>query len=90
VSAIVLRIDRTTEGEFVVLTLSGHVAIPELTGLHRLFTAESPATLIVDLADVVDVDRDGVAWLASLDAAGIQLRHCPAYVREWIATDRQG
>jgi ABC-type transporter Mla MlaB component len=87
---IVLRIDRSREGEFVVLTLSGHVARAELTGLHSLFTAESAATLIVDLADVIDVDRDGVAWLASLDASGIRLRHCPAYVREWMATDRQG
>ena len=85
-----LRIDRTTEGEFVVMTLSGHVALDELIGLRRLFTAEPAATLIVDLTDVIDVDREGVALLASLESAGVRLRHCPAYVREWITSDREG
>ena len=85
---MVLRIERTTEDEFVVMTLSGHVALEELAELRRLLEAESASTLIVDLTDVVQVDRDGVTLLARVEATGVELRHCPAYVREWITRDR--
>ncbi|MEO8076402.1 MAG: hypothetical protein ABI818_08760 [Acidobacteriota bacterium] len=77
---MVLRIDRTTEGEFVVMTLSGHIAIEELDGLRRLVAAESTRMLIVDLGDVIQVDREAIALLSSFQAAGVELRHCPAYV----------
>ena len=77
---MVLRIDRTTEGEFVVMTLSGHVALEGLDDLRRLVGAESGPTLIVDLGDVTQIDRDAVAVLASFTAAGIELRHCPAHI----------
>ena len=77
---MVLRIDRATEGEFVVMTLSGHLALDALEDFCRRVEAESAQALIVDLGDVVQVDRDAVALLASLRAAGIELRHCPAHV----------
>jgi ABC-type transporter Mla MlaB component len=85
---MVLRIDRTTESEFVVMTLSGHLALEDLADLRRLLEAECAQTLIVDLADVIQVDRDAVSFLASVEAAGVQLRHCPVYVRGWITTEQ--
>lgn len=77
---MVLRIDRTTEGEFVVMTLSGHLTLEEMEELRRLVGAEPARLLIVDLRDVIQVDRDAVALLSSIRAAGITLRHCPAHV----------
>jgi ABC-type transporter Mla MlaB component len=77
---MVLRIDRTTEGEFVVMTLSGHLALEELEDLRRLVEAEPTRLLIVDLGDVVQVDRDAVALLSWFRTAGIELRHCPAHI----------
>jgi anti-anti-sigma regulatory factor len=77
---MVLRIDRTTEGEFVVITLSGHVAIDRLDDLRRTVAAESARQLIIDFDDVVQVDRDAVVVLASFKASGVELRHCPAHV----------
>ncbi len=77
---MVLRIDRTTEGTAVVMTLSGHIAIDGLADLRRLVEAESTRMLIVDLSDVIQVDRDAVVLLSSFQAAGVELRHCPAYV----------
>jgi hypothetical protein len=32
------------------------------------------------------VDREAVRFLAACEARGIQLKHCPSYVREWIET----
>jgi anti-anti-sigma regulatory factor len=66
-----LRIDRTMEGEFVVMTLSGHVALLELAELRLLMEAESARRLIVDLRDVIQMDRDAVALLASFEVAGV-------------------
>lgn len=83
---MVLRIDRTTEGGSVVMTLSGHVALEEIVALRQTLRAEAASTLVVDLADVIQLHRDGIALLASLEAAGARLRNCPPYVREWIST----
>jgi anti-anti-sigma regulatory factor len=77
---MVLRIDRTTEGAFVVMTLSGHIALDRLEDLRRMVEAESARTLVVDLTDVVQVDRDAVAVLAAFKTAGVELRRCPAHV----------
>ena len=77
---MVLRIDRTTEGEFVVITLSGHVAIDRLDDLRRTVAAESARQLIIDFDDVVQVDRDAIVVLASFKASGVELRHCPVHV----------
>jgi hypothetical protein len=87
---MVLRIDRTTEGAFVVMTLSGHVAMEGLEDLRRRVEAESPRMLIVDLGDVIQVDRDAVPVLSSFRAAGVELRHCPAYVLAAMETMSKG
>jgi ABC-type transporter Mla MlaB component len=86
--SVVLRSDRAIEGEFVVMTLSGHLAVEELDDLRRLMNAESVRRLVLDLSDVTLVDREAVALLTSFEAAGVQLRHCPAYVTAWMAAER--
>lgn len=40
-----------------------------------------------DLKGVLLVDSDAVRFLAVSEANGIELRNCPAYVREWIARE---
>ena len=41
--------------------------------------------LVLDLKDVVLVDRDIVRFLREHEGNGIVLRNCPPYAREWIA-----
>jgi ABC-type transporter Mla MlaB component len=77
---MVLRIDRTTDAEFVVLTLSGHLALDDMQGLRRLVKSESAQALILDLGDVIQVDREAIALLSSFTAAGVELRRCPAHI----------
>ena len=55
IGVTVLRMDRTMEGERVVMTLSGDVALGDVAGLRRLLEAEAIETLIVDLGDVIQV-----------------------------------
>jgi hypothetical protein len=45
----------------------------------------NPAAL--DLKGVLLVDSDAVQFLALTVASGIELRNCPAYVREWMARE---
>ncbi len=42
----------------------------------------------IDLKDVLLVDREAVRLLAFSEANGIELRNCPAYIREWVARER--
>ncbi len=45
-------------------------------------------SLVLDLNEVRLVDRDVVSFLASCEAKGITLANCPAYIREWIAREK--
>ena len=42
----------------------------------------------LDLAEVTLVDRDVVAFLVACELKGIELRHCPRYLREWVTKER--
>ena len=78
------RIDRlTTERDFVVLRISGRITQDDVTVLRAAIDQERGA-LAIDLAEVGLVDRDTVNLLAFSEGRGIELRNCPAYIREWI------
>jgi hypothetical protein len=44
----------------------------------------------IDLTEVILVDREAVRLLAISEADGIEIRNCPAYIREWISRERDG
>ncbi|MFZ0233139.1 MAG: hypothetical protein WA193_10335 [Candidatus Acidiferrales bacterium] len=52
-------------------------------------TALEDGTIVaVELAELELIDRDAMKLLAINEANGIELRHCPAYIREWITRER--
>lgn len=57
-------------------------------GLQEFLASEGNGPVALDLKDVTLVDRAAVRFLASVEAAGIRLVNCPAYVRSWIAAER--
>ena len=80
-----LKIRRNANGE-VVLTLSGRLKAENVSELSELLAAEPLGrTLVLDLKDVVLVDREIVRFLRACEGGGIELRNCPPYIREWIA-----
>ena len=82
-----LKIQRRANGE-VVLTLSGRLAADNASELSALLAAEPAGrSLVLDLKDVVLVDRDIVRFLRACERDGIALRNCPPYIREWIARE---
>lgn len=82
-----LKIQRTDNGE-IVLTLSGRLQADNLNDLSALLAAEPAGqTVVLDLQDVVLVDRDIVRFLRARERGGIALRNCPPYIRAWIARE---
>ena len=83
-----LRIERSSNRR-VVFSLSGRIETEDVAELQRLLSLEATGQEIAfDFLDVTLVDRDAVKFLASCESESIKLENCPAYVREWIAAER--
>jgi hypothetical protein len=84
-----LRIQKSEDQASAIFALSGRIEGTNLPELQALFDSEPlPADMALDLEELRLVDRKAVRFLAACEARGIQLRHCPSYIREWIQTGR--
>jgi hypothetical protein len=82
-----LKVQRTANGD-VVFTVSGQLEADSLCELSTLLAQESSTrTVILELKDLVLVDRDAVGFLRACAEKGIKLRNCPQYIRIWMAGD---
>jgi anti-anti-sigma regulatory factor len=82
-----MKIQRSVNGD-VVFTVSGRLDADNLGELSTLLAGESTGqALVLDLKDVVLVDRDAVRFLRARESNGITLRNCPPYIREWIGRE---
>ena len=83
-----LKITRAANGE-VVIKLSGWMGTENLGELEKLISPEADdRRIILDLEDLKLVDQDAVNFLRRCEGRSIQLKNCPAYIREWIAGER--
>jgi hypothetical protein len=79
-----LKIQRRGNGE-VVLTVSGRLETGNVSELSTLLKAEPAGRpLVLDLKNVLLVNRDVVRFLRVCEKDGIELRNCPPYIRSWI------
>jgi hypothetical protein len=85
-----LKITRAANGA-VVLKLSGRIGAENIGELEKLISAEaSGRRIVLDLKDLRLVDQDVVSFLRRCEANSIQLKNCPAYIREWITGEGRG
>jgi anti-anti-sigma regulatory factor len=83
-----LRITRTANGG-VVFKLSGRIETGNIAELEALFSAETSGRhVLLDLSDLTLVDQEVVSFLRHSEADGIELKNCPAYVREWMKQEK--
>jgi hypothetical protein len=80
------RVDRLVIERGVVLFVSGRITADDLEILR--IALEESRVVAIDLAAIELVDRDAVMFLAVRESSGIELTHCPAFIREWIAGER--
>ena len=80
-----------TPVDFVVLRVSGRIDCAYLEVLQELIEDEKTAKgrLTLDLTEVTVVSLEAVRALSVAEANGIELRNCPAYIREWISQVRK-
>jgi hypothetical protein len=85
-----LRIQRSANGE-VVFIVSGQMGEENIEALSTLLSSEvKDRPIVLDLKDLTLVDRDAVRFLERCEADSIKLKNIPAYIREWIARERDG
>ena len=82
-----LRIETTRGGRRVILRLVGRVRGENLAALRD--GIDTPGDVAVDLEEVTLVDLDTVHFLMEAEDAGVELLHCPPFVREWIERERE-
>jgi anti-anti-sigma regulatory factor len=83
-----LKITRAADGQ-VAFTLIGQMDAENVGELEKLIGAEaSNRRIVLDLGDLTLVDQDVVSFFKRCEASGIQLKNCPAYIREWITGER--
>jgi anti-anti-sigma regulatory factor len=84
-----LMIRRAGNGE-VVFTVSGQMDRGNVAELQSVISSEATGRRIVlDLKDIILADQDVVSFLVRCEADGIQLKNCPAYIREWVLRERK-
>ena len=71
----------------MILRVSGRITGEDLNVLRASLEQERRA--VIDLKDILLVDRDVVKLLALCESNGNELRNCPLYIREWITRERQ-
>ena len=83
-----LRIRCTVNGE-TLFTVSGRMNSVNLAELKSLINAEvADRRMVLDLKELVLVDRDAVRFLKQCESNGVELRNTSAYIREWIKREK--
>ena len=85
-----LKIQRTTDRDAIVLTVSGRLDAENVERTVRSCSTQSRAAgpSYWTSTDLVLADRDVVRLLRDFEACDrIVLRNCPAYIRIWMAAE---
>jgi anti-anti-sigma regulatory factor len=82
-----LKIETMSDGQTATLRLSGRIDAEYVDELRSQVRRHRPR-LVLDLDEVTLVDVAVVRFLIACEAEGIELRHCAAYIREWIGRER--
>jgi anti-anti-sigma regulatory factor len=87
--SMTFRIETAARGRFTVFTLSGRIEKEAIVELRRLFESQKDhRDIVVDLKDVIVIDRDVVSFFLSCEADGVKLENCAPYIREWMEREK--
>ena len=70
----------------LLLQISGRLASEDLNVVRTAL--DGLRVVVIELSEVELIDLDAVQLLAQAEVDGIELRNCPAYIREWIVKER--
>ena len=81
------RIERVSTEQGLILSVSGRLAADDLELIRMAL--DGRRLVAIELAEVELVSPDAVQLLVRAEDEGIELRSCPAYIREWIRNERE-
>ena len=83
------RIETAARGRFTVFILSGWIEKQAIAEMRRLFELQADChDIVLDLKDVVMVDRDVMRFLIRCETDGVKLENCTPYIREWMEREK--
>jgi hypothetical protein len=81
------RIDHRVIGkDRAMLCISGRIT-EECVDTLRALLEQEKGVVTIDLKDVLIVAREAIKLLAVGESNGVELRNCPAYIREWVTRE---
>jgi hypothetical protein len=81
------RIDRRLTGQDrAMLYISGRIT-EECTDTLRALLEQEKGVVTIDLKGVLIVDREAIKLLGVSESNGVELKNCPAYIREWVTRE---
>jgi hypothetical protein len=82
------KIERlASKGNTIMLRLCGWIQEEHVKTIRELIEQET-GKVALDLTEMTLVDRDVVNFLATCELKGIELRNCPAFLREWVTSEK--
>jgi hypothetical protein len=83
-----LKIEKSSDHGKTTIRLIGRFQSEHIEELKRQLRKNGPH-FSLDLGEVTLVDLGVVGFLVGCEADGVELVHCPPYIREWISRERQ-
>jgi len=82
-----LRIEKDFDGSVTTLRLSGRIQSDQIASIRSEMNNDGTSKML-DLSEVTLVDIGVIQFLISCEEEGVELVHCPPYVREWMLRER--
>lgn len=82
-----LRIEKESDGRITTLRLIGRIQSADI-GSVRAQMDDDSVHVFFDLGEVTLVNVEVIRFLSDCEDEGVELLHCPPYVREWILRER--
>jgi hypothetical protein len=82
-NAMALKIVEKSDGARTIFKISGRIRSGDLEELRGQMGGHA-AAIVLDLEEVTLVDVEVVRFLGMCEAKGVELVHCPPYIREWV------
>ena len=85
---VTLKIEKIPGERCTTIKLIGRIRAEYLPELKSQMALSAP-NIALELEEVTLVDVDVVRFLSVCESEGTELLHCSAYIREWIAREKE-
>jgi hypothetical protein len=85
---LTVKIETIREADCTIIRLIGRLEAEYLSEVKAQIRA-GDGPIVFEMDELTFVDVHAVRFFIDCEARGIELRACPAYIREWIARERE-